>query len=303
MTTAEPAPTAPLPWPTLRRGDTIAVIAPSSPFAAEGMTRGLAFLSEHFRVITRDDLDTRAGYLAGSDARRTEELQAAVDHPEVKGILCARGGYGAMRLLPHLSLEGLSREPKLLVGYSDITALHAQWQRHGVGSLHGSMVAAMGTAPAPLQARWLEALMGTPQRTTLTGLTCITPGRASGLLCGGNLAVLAALLGTPYMPPLAGRVLFLEDVGEAPYRVDRLLTSLALSGLLHEVAAVLLGAFTRAHPGPHGVSVRAVLKERLGGCGKPVLAGLPSGHLDDNLELPFGRPVVVDADNGTVALG
>ena len=289
------------PWPAIAPGARIAVIAPSGPFDREKFELGLSVLRSRYDVEMRADIYTREGYLAGTDERRAEELNHALSDPRIDAILTARGGYGAMRLLPHLDLSPLARRPKLLVGFSDITALHAQWTIAGVGSLHATMVAKLGGAPPALQQRWLDAMEGRFART-IGDLVPLTKGRAEGRLFGGNLATLCALLGTRFAPPFSGGVLFLEDVGERPYRLDRLLTTLRLAGHLHQVSAIVVGQFTDSIPGADGVSAPDVLRKCLSDLPCPVVMDLQSGHLDDNLELAFGRHVGVDADPGSLTL-
>lgn len=284
---------------SLRPGMTVQAIAPASPFPVDDFERGVARLRQRYDVRYDPGITAREGFLAGSDERRLAELRAALEDDRVQAIVAARGGYGATRLLDRLPLELVARHPKLLVGFSDVTALHALFARAGLGSLHASMMAALGRASDALVARWCAAVEGALP-PSLHGLQAFAPGTATGPLLGGNLAVLTALIGTPYAPPLDGCVLFLEDTGERPYRVDRMLTTWLHAGWLARPAAIALGAFVDAAPGPDGVSVEAVLRERLGGLGIPVLAGVPAGHVDDNLELPFGASVEVDAGRGTL---
>jgi muramoyltetrapeptide carboxypeptidase len=217
----------------------------------------------------------------------------------VGAIVPARGGYGATRLLPSLEVAEIARANKWLVGFSDVTALHALWARAGLCSVHGPMVCSLPDAAPSVQAAWFQLLEGAAP-APLTGLTRVRAGRARGRLFGGNLTVLAALVGTPYMPPLDDVVLVLEDVGERPYRLDRVLTTLQQSGCFHGVRAVVLGQFTDCTPGPEGVTAQSVLKERLGSLGVPVLANAPFGHVADNTPLLFGAEAHVDADAGRV---
>jgi muramoyltetrapeptide carboxypeptidase len=289
-----------LPMPVLRPGMRVQVVAPASPFPQEDFERGIARLRQRYEVRHDLGITERAGYLAGSDERRARELLAALEDDQVHAIVAARGGYGATRLLPALPVASVARQPKLLVGFSDVSALHALWARAGLGSIHGAMAAGLGRMPEPQLARWFAAVEGAPP-PALRGLTAIAEGRARGRLCGGNLAVLTALIGTPYLPDLDGCVLFLEDVGERPYRVDRMLTTWEQAGLLALPSAIVLGAFAEAAPGSDGVRVEEVLAERLGRRGIPVLAGVPSGHVDDNLELPLGALADVDAAAGTLS--
>jgi muramoyltetrapeptide carboxypeptidase len=290
-----------LPLRRLAPGARVRVIAPSSPFPRADFERGLERLRARYDVHVDAGIFERHGYLAGDDARRARELRAAIADDTADAIFAARGGYGATRVLEHVDVAALARRPKLLAGFSDISALHASWARAGLGSLHAPMIAVLGRSGDALAARFIAAVEGaTPQQ--LDGLQTITPGRARGVLFGGNLAVLTALIGTPYLPPLDGCVLFLEDVGERPYRVDRMLTQWLHAGLLHKPCAIVLGAFSDCNANPDGVQVEHVLQERLGTLGIPVLAGVPAGHVDDNLELPLGALCEVDAARGSIAL-
>ena len=273
-------------------------MAPSGPFDEVAFDAGVAFLRTRYEVRVDDEVRAKKGYLAGDDARRLAELHRALDEEGTRAIVCARGGFGATRLLDALDVEQVRRAKKLLVGFSDVTALHALWARAELGSMHGPMVAWLGRANEDGRADWVATLEG--RTLHARGLRAVVRGRAEGVLLGGNLAVLAALVGTPYSPPLEGAVLFLEDVGEAPYRIDRTITQLRQAQWFRGVRAIVLGDFVRCAPGDHGVSVEAVLEERLGDLGVPVLAGLCAGHGATNHALPFGARVVVDAVAGTL---
>lgn len=273
--------------PALFPGCRLAIVAPSGPFDRETFEAGIAWLRTRYEVSVPATIHQRSGYLAGSDAHRLRQLQEALADPDIDAILCARGGYGTTRLLPLLDTQLIARARKPLIGFSDITALHALWARCGVRSWHAKMVADLGRACEGVRSRWTEVLEGrTPG--LVWKVDTISSGDAEGRLVGGNLAVLAALLGTPYEPPVDGAVLFLEDVGERPYRVDRMLTSLRQAGWLERCAAVVLGAFTDSPPGPDGVCIEDVLATCLSGLGIPVASGLPMGHIEQNEPLPFG---------------
>lgn len=286
--------------PALGPGSHLRLIAPSGPFDRDGFLVAVERLRRRFTVTYDDGIFDRQAYLAGGDERRLGELRAALADPAVDALVAARGGYGAMRLLPGLDVAEVARARKLLVGFSDITALHALWQRAGLRSLHASMIAALGRLPEERVERWSAALAGELPAEELAGRWS-TRGRVVAPVVGGNLAVLCALLGTPYFPPVDGAILLLEDVGEAPYRIDRMLTSLQLAGVFERAAGVLLGDFTRCEPQRDGRTVDEVLRERLGGLARPVLCGLAIGHGDsENLEVPLGAPAELDADRGCV---
>lgn len=274
------------------------MVAPSGPFDPEDFAAGVAFLRERYEVRHRSDVLDRAGYLAGSDERRLDELNEALADPDAAAIVAARGGYGATRLLSDLSLERVRDAAIPLVGFSDITALHALWARASVPSMHGSMVAALGRSSDEARARWVTALEG--DGPTLEGLERWVGGVAEGPLLGGNVAVLGSLLGTPHAPPLEGALLLLEDVGERPYRLDRVLTSMAQAGWLDRVAGVVVGELTDCRPGTDGVTAEAVLRERLEGLGVPVVGALPVGHGDRNEALWLGQRHRLDATLGTL---
>ncbi len=284
--------------PPLRRGDAVRVIAPSSPFEPHAFERGLEVLSGRMGLVPRlrDDVTARRAYLAGDDARRLDEWREAVADPEARAIFCARGGYGAMRLLPSIDPAPLLERPKLLVGFSDVTALHAVLNRAGLATVHGPVVTQLGRAPEDAIAH-LEALLeGSAARAGawelpapgagLVAARTIRPGRASGPLLGGTLAILAHLQGTPFAPRLDGAILFLEDVGEKPYRIDRYLTQLRLAGALDGIAGFALGRLSGCDDA--GVLGADVVREVALGLGVPAVEGLPAGHEDANFALPLG---------------
>jgi len=286
------------PVPALAPGAHVRLIAPASPFPADRFEAGVARLRTRYRVTFDERITERDGYLAGDDLRRLEELRRALHEPGVHAVVAVRGGYGATRLLSRLSPADVP--DRLLVGFSDVTALHALVARAGRRSLHASMAAALGAEDDDAFARWVNAVeAGAPDPHT--GLQTIAGGRAEGPLMGGNLSVLCALLGTPYAPPIHDSILFLEDVGEAPYRIDRMLTSLRDAGWLNGAAGVALGQFTRCKPGPDGREIAHVLTERLHDLGIPVVGGVPSGHEAQNAPLPLGASAVLDADKGTLS--
>ncbi len=284
--------------PPLRRGDPVRVVAPSSPFDPAALAKGLEVLSGRLGLLPRmrTDLTARRAYLAGDDARRVEEWREAVADPEARAIFCARGGYGAMRILSAVDPAPLLARPKALVGFSDVTALHASLNRAGLATVHGPVLTQLGRAPEDA-VRHLEALLrqdapragawDVPEPGAgLVAARTIRPGRASGPLLGGTLTLLAHLAGTPYAPSLEGAILFLEDVGEKPYRIDRCLTQLRLAGALDGLAGIAVGLLTQCDDG--GVLAADVVREAALALGVPAVEGLPAGHDDANFALPLG---------------
>jgi muramoyltetrapeptide carboxypeptidase len=255
-----------------------------------------------------DDVTRASGYLAGTDERRADELNGLIADPDVRAVLCARGGYGILRILDRLDADALRRDPKPIVGFSDATAL-LFWALRAAGmrSIHGPVVAQLGDLPAEDTVWLIELLEGRVPGPLATGLRrtgADGAGRVEGPLLGGNLALLANLAGTPYALDVRGAVLFVEDVGERPYAIDRYMTRMALAGMLPGAAAAVLGAFIRCDErigSPHP-DAGEVADERLRALGIPGVAGAPFGHGDRNRALPFGGPCQVDLDAGAVEL-
>ncbi len=287
--------------PSLRAGDRVAVVAPASAFPRDELLRGLAWLRTRYRLRISPGIFEREGYLAGTDARRSAELAAAMTDEEVKAVVAARGGYGSMRLLDDLPWEAFARRPKWLVGFSDVTALHAAAWARGIASVHAPNVTGLGHPTAAVRAAWLASVEHPEITRTWRGLTVLRGGEARGPLVGGNLSLLHAMAAAGRLTVPRGAILALEDVTEAPYRVDRMLTSLRLGDHLARASAVVFGAFTRCGAGPDGRAIEEVLAERTADLGVPVLSGAPFGHEEHNEAFVLGRPAHVVGD--TVALG
>ncbi|GAA2207915.1 LD-carboxypeptidase [Nonomuraea monospora] len=265
----------------MRPGDTVAVVSPSGPANAVLLKRGIQRLeSLGLKVIAGEHVLARQGldYLAGDDAARAADLQAAWCDPAVSGVFCSRGGYGAARLLGLLDWDAMREAgPKVLLGSSDITALHNAFAIElGVPTLHGPMAACdviAGDENGPEPQTWESlraALFGTPG--TVTGDRVLAPGRAEGVVRGGNLSLIASMCGTRWQPSFDGAIAFLEDVGEEPYRIDRMLTQLLQAGVFDGVRGIALGSWVKCgDPYP-------VLEDRLKPLGVPIVAGLPVGH-------------------------
>ncbi len=296
------SPTVP---PSLSPGDRIAVLAPSGPPPEEKVEEGKALIRQQGWVpVDRRDTATARGYLAGPDASRAADLAAALSDPSIRAVWAARGGYGAMRILSDVPWARLTQDPKWLIGFSDATALHAAANRHGVASVHGPLVSTLpDTSPEARKALW-ALLKGSPppEEHVFTDMTGISGGTAEGRLVGGNLSLLTAAIGTGYLPSWEGSILFLEEVGEEPYRIDRMLTQLELAGVAQAVRGVLVGTMTRCDDPSHEVTVDKVLSERLARWRAPVCTGLPAGHSSENRPLALLGTASVDADHGQVRL-
>jgi muramoyltetrapeptide carboxypeptidase len=309
----------PLKPPRLRPGDTVGLVGPAS---ATFHTQDIEIVTE---VLAAFDLKARPapnllkryGYLGGRDDERAADVDAMFADPEVKGVFAVRGGWGCARVLPHLDYELIRRNPKALIGFSDITALHLGIHaRTGLVSFH---------APTAL-ATWPQFSADYLRRVVLDGeavlmqnpkepgealvpmedrVRTITPGLARGRLLGGNLTVLTALVGTPYLPAWDGAILFLEDTNEEIYRVDRMLTQLALAGILKRLAGVVFGKCTRCDPGDGSygsLTLEEVLNDHVKPLGVPSWEGAMIGHVKKQWTVPIGAEVEIDAGPGTIRM-
>lgn len=276
------------------------VIAASSPFDRALFYRGVGFLAERYRVEIAPGTLDRTGFLAGSDETRLRALDEALLDDGVRAVIAARGGYGALRIAHRARWDVLARHPKWLVGFSDVTSLHLEALRVGVCSLHADNAGGLGRGDAHARARFVHGLELPASSRPFFGLSTLRGGQTEGPLMGGNLTVLFSAHAAGRLRVPDGAVLFLEDVTEASYRIDRMLTALRLSGALERVSGVVLGDFTDCSPAPHGVPVEAVLEERLGELGIPVARGLPAGHGRLNHPLLLGATVSLDASAGNL---
>lgn len=277
----------------LRPRDIVHVVAPAGPFDPPTFEVGLGVLGQRYAPVHRNDLRDSWRYLAGTDTRRVEELARALTDPNARAVFCARGGYGAMRLLPSLPLADMA--PLALVGFSDITALHLSLQRLGRVTLHGPVVTHLGKQPPEVQ-EYLFRLLESPEAPPpLQGKATYVPGLVEGPLLGGNLSVFSQLLGTPYMPPLEGAILLLEDVGERPYRLDRMWTHLRLAGVFERVRGLVLGDFTDCEQKDAPYGSADVLRSLAEETGLPCAAGFPIGHDIPNYPVALGTHVRLDA--------
>jgi muramoyltetrapeptide carboxypeptidase len=305
----------------LRQGDMVAVVAPASPpHDPENINRSIHLLEElGFEVTLGPNVRKRWGYLAGSDRERAFDLMEVFSNPAVKGIFCVRGGYGTARLLDLLDFGVVRENPKVFVGYSDLTTLLAAFlTKANLVTYHGPFLDSrffknpsaeftrLGLFRAVMETEPLGGIcMDYPEPETVE---IVHKGIASGPLIGGNLSVFCALMGTRFFPRVDGAILFLEDVSEAPYRIDRMLTHLENAGVLGRVAGIAVGICAHCEdPKAESAtefrqSLQSVLRERLARFEIPVVTGLPFGHATYNATLPYGSRATLDADRGDLIL-
>ncbi len=293
-----------------RAGDRVHVIAPSGPVALEKFERGLKVLRRRidFEVVHAENLLEQSGYFAGTDAERLAPTQRALADADARAVLCARGGYGATRLLGTLDPERLRAQPKPVVGFSDITALLCwAYVRAGVAGIHGPVITQLSTLADEDVDRLVELLCGeVPAPLVAEEGSVLHGGTVEGTLFPANIEVLRSLVGTRMMPPMTGAILALEEIGERPYRIDRALTHLLLSGALRGVRGVIVGQLLGCEEpadGNLGPDAIGVVLERLATLGVPVVTGFPFGHdARRNAALPFGTRARLHADSCTLEL-
>jgi muramoyltetrapeptide carboxypeptidase len=282
----------------------VRVVAPSGPVPRAGFAAGAEILGRRYTLRHDDELFAAEGYLAGSDERRLAELVRALSDPDARAVVMARGGYGLLRILPFINPELLRARPRPIVGFSDGTALLAVAARAGVAAVHGPVVTQLAGLPNADHEALFRLLEEPAPGVVLEKLDALVPGRARGPLIGGNLEVFSRLVGTPYLPDLAGAILFIEDLGERPYRIDRLITALDLAGVFGAVSGVVVGDFSACvEPEPTRAStppVGAVLIERLARLTIPVALGGLFGHGTRNVALPYGATCELDTFGGTL---
>lgn len=303
----------------LRPGDTVGFVNPAGalwePVNADIAAESLAVLG--FKTKRGPNLLARRGYFAGTDEQRAADLNAMFADPEVRAIHCVRGGWGSARVLPLLDWQTVERNPKILLGYSDITALLlALHARTGLVTFHGPVASAQWN---PFNVGYMKRVLQEGEAVIFENLKEIDeddltvvenrvqtlhPGTARGRLLGGNLTVLTSLLGSGYLPDWDGCILFLEDVEEAPYRIDRMLTQLRLAGILQKAQAVIWGHCTDCRPGQGfgSLTVSEVLQDHIRPLGVPAWQGAMIGHIDRQFTLPVGLEVEADATAGTLKM-
>lgn len=297
-----PVKTNPLHPQRLQPGDCIAVAAPASPFDLKKFESGLQILDRMgFELKVPWQIFKKNGYLAGSDHRRADLLMSQFKDPSVKAIFCARGGFGSLRILEGIDWACIRENPKLVVGFSDITALLlALWQRAGLVCIHGPVVTSLAEVDGDCIDSLKAALMG--ERSVSLASTeprTIRGGLARGTVAGGNLTTLCHLLATDYEPDLTDTILFLEDRGEAPYRIDRMLTQMKLAGCFEKISGLMLGRFDECGD-------EADIFQRLDQLvpeDVPIVGGFPVGHAGNNHTVVVGLSASLDADRGVLHYG
>jgi muramoyltetrapeptide carboxypeptidase len=295
----------------LKPGDTVGIAAPASAFDKNAFLKGVSRIQDAgYRTLFQPDIFSRSSYFAGTDQRRADELNRLFADKSISAIFCARGGYGSQRILPLLDVETIRKNPKIFMGYSDITALHCYLHNIcGLATFHGPLVTELGDMSEDDLHTICNAL-GNPApwgAIPSTELEVVRPGKSEGILLGGSLSVFACTLGTPYDRPTSNAILFFEDRGEKPYAVDRLLSHIKLAGKFEEAKGLILGQFIP----PEGWAgekedymneIKRIVLDAVGPSRFPVISNFPAGHFRKSICFPLGVRACIDGDKGTVAI-
>lgn len=297
--------------PRLQKGDTIGVVAPASPMKPERLQKGVKYLKNlGYQVKLGESVEQVHGYLAGIDEARVADLNNMFADSAVKAVFCVRGGYGTPRILPQIDYDLIQKNPKIFLGYSDITALQlAIYAKTSLVSFSGPMVAVeMGMGiETPTENHFWQAVTSGKESLDFDGIKTdikiLNSGKAEGRLLGGNFAMICSLLGTPYLPDLNNAILFLEDVGETPYKIDRFLSQLKNAGELSKISALVLGYFTDSEPtnGP-SLTIEQLVTELTSELNIPIISNFPYGHVDVKYTMPVGALARLDADVGKLQI-
>ncbi len=280
----------------LKPGDKIGIVAPAGPSDRELFIRGTGILEEMgFEVYVPDGLLDARDYLAGTDNHRAEIVNHLFADKSIDAIVCARGGYGSLRILPLLDFDTIANNPKIFLGFSDITALlTVLFDRCGLVTFHGPVVTSLADADELTKQSLFQTVTSDHSlKVEVPRGVTVKSGSGAGILCGGNLTTLCHLVGTPFAPRFANTILFLEDRAEAPYRIDRMLMQMKLADCFQGLAGIVLGSFEDCGPLE---DVLKIIKDIFGDSQIPIIAGLDAGHGNLNLTLPMGIEATLDAD-------
>lgn len=293
----------------LQPGGTLGLVSPASPvYNSDDFEEMLVKVeSLGYKIVLGEHARDRRGYLAGTDQDRAKDVMSMFLNPSIDGILCVRGGWGCNRILPYLDFEAIAANPKVLCGFSDITSLHLSlWEKSRLHTFHGPVGTSSWSSYSTQYFKEVIEQGGKPVYQYPESLGddhhTIVAGRADGILLGGNLTVLCSLIGSEYMPDFTGSILYLEDVGEDVYRVDRMLTQLKLSGILNQINAFVFGKCTSCDAGANSLSLTQVFEDHILPLGVPSFYGALISHEMDNSTIPVGISASIDAELGSISL-
>ncbi len=285
--------------PALKQGDLIYITAPAKAIEAECVAFSKKFFEkEGFRVLVSEHCLGEHHYFSGTDGERAADFQKGIDNPEVKAIVCARGGYGCVRIVDSLEWAGMIREPKFIVGFSDVTVFHQKMQRFGLESIHGSMPLNFSSNSEEALSTLLLALQKKSYSISSIENKWNKSGKAKGILVGGNLSILYSLLGTDDQIDYLDKILFIEDLSEQLYHLDRMFFALSKAGILEKICGLVIGGMTdmKDTTVPFGKSYEQIILEHFQYRKIPIVFDFPAGHIDDNRAIVFGHEVELTVD-------
>ena len=292
--------------PFLKRGDKVALVATARKISRKELAEGLDLLQQWGYIpVIGQTIDAEDDQYAGSDSLRAQDMQRMLDDPEIKAIWCARGGYGTVRIIDSLDFYKFVKYPKWIVGYSDVTVLHSHLHKIGFQTLHATMPVSVEENSAFAKASLAKALEGKKPDIEWEILAAENrSGIAEGLLVGGNLSILYSLCGSSSNLDTEGKILFIEDLDEYLYHIDRMIVNLKRNGMLDHLAGLIVGGMTKMHDNriPFGKTAKEIIMDAVGECSYPVVFDFPAGHLDDNRALVLGAQARLEVSDKKVAL-
>lgn len=291
--------------PSLKRGDTIAIISPAKAIEKAAIEYAqTVFENAGFKVLIGKHTLTKHHYFAGTDLERLSDFQEMLDHPDVKAIVCARGGYGAVRIVDKIQWASQLRNPKWIVGFSDITVFHQKMQRFGIQSIHATMPLNFESNSLESFTSLFSALKGESYEITCSSASKNKLGKVSGDLIGGNLSIVYSLIGTDDQPNYRDAILFIEDVGEQLYAIDRMFHSLKKAGILDQIKGLIVGGMTnmKETETPTGFILEDLILEHFEYSNIPICFDFPAGHIDDNRALIFGKTIELTIEKTTTSV-
>ena len=292
--------------PSLQKGDQIAIVATARKISLEELKQSITLLTDWgFVPIVGKTIGLEDNQYAGTDAERTQDFQEMLDNPEIKAIWCARGGYGTVRIIDQLDFYKFVKYPKWVVGYSDVTVLHSHLHKIGFQTVHATMPVSLEDNSAFAKASLKKSLFGEkPDFNYPTNHSLNQQGKASGILVGGNLSILYSLCGSPSSLDTNGKILFIEDLDEYLYHIDRMVMNLKRNGMLDNLAGLVVGGMTKMHDNriPFGKTAQEIVMDAIQECDFPVAFDFPAGHLDDNHALLMGAQIELQVTEGDASI-
>lgn len=289
----------------LQKGDLIAIVAPAKAIEAQLVLNAKAFFESHgYRVVMGEHCMGTHHYFSGTDAQRTEDFQKAIDNPEIKAIVCARGGYGCVRILDRINWAGMLRDPKWIVGFSDVTVFHQRMQKFELKSIHATMPLNFAENTTFAMDSMLDALQGIQTEIQIPSHQYNKQGNAVGKLIGGNFSILYSMLGTDDQPEYANTILFIEDLAEQLYHLDRMFYAFAKAGILNRINGLIVGGMTdmKDTATTIGLTLHEIILSHFEYRKIPIVFDFPAGHIADNRALIFGTKVELSVDELAVNL-